>query len=76
MESSVHLGDRNPLQRVYDHRNDQFREDEEFSDYVEDLLSRPNLKAEMQNYGVQWLKSKIRIERYSKGRVRRRQSHR
>jgi hypothetical protein len=66
LEESVHRGVSNPLRQVYEHREKQLREDDEFSDYVENLLSKPFLKAEVQKHGVQWLKSRIRIEQYQK----------
>jgi hypothetical protein len=64
LEQSVQLGEKNPLNRIHEHRERQKQEDSEFSDYVEDLLSKPFLKAEVQKYGVQWLKSRIRIEQF------------
>ncbi|MFL5814163.1 MAG: hypothetical protein ACJ763_11350 [Bdellovibrionia bacterium] len=64
LEQSVQLGETDPLGRVRTHREKQKLEDNEFSDYVEDLLSKPFLKAEIQKYGVQWLKSRIRIEQF------------
>lgn len=66
LEQSVQLGMTDPLQRVRDHREKQRREDNEFSDYVEGLLSKPFLKTEIQKHGVQWLKSRIRIEQFQK----------
>jgi hypothetical protein len=55
-----------PLAKIYEHRSIQAREDDEFADYVEDLLSQPFVKPEIQEHGVQWLKSKIRIEEFQK----------
>jgi len=55
-----------PLQVVYEFRARLKREDEEFGDYVEDLLSKPYVRPEIQEHGVQWLKSKIRIEEYQR----------
>lgn len=66
LEQSVQLGVSDPLQKVREHRDKQYREDDEFSDYVEGLLSKPYLKTEIQKYGVQWLKSRIRIEQFQK----------
>jgi hypothetical protein len=64
LEQSVQRGEDNPLSRIHAHREKQSQEDNEFSDYVEDLLSKPFLKTEVQKYGVQWLKSRIRIEQF------------
>lgn len=66
LEQSVQLGEKDPLEQIRAHREKQRREDNDFSDYVEDLLSKPFLKAEIQKYGVQWLKSRIRIEQFQK----------
>ncbi len=66
LEQSVQHRESDPLQRVHDFREKQRREDNEFSDYVENLLSKPFLKTEIQKYGVQWLKSRIRIEQFQK----------
>jgi hypothetical protein len=57
-------GDVDPLKRVYEHRAQSTREEDEFGDYVEELLSQPFLRSEIREHGVQWLKSKIRIEQY------------
>jgi hypothetical protein len=54
------------LERVHELRSTQTREDDEFADYVEDLLSQPFVKPEIQEHGVQWLRSKIRIEEFQK----------
>jgi hypothetical protein len=66
LESELGSGEADPLQRVYEFRSNQMREDEEFADYVEDLLSQPFVKPEIQEHGVQWLKSRLRIERFQK----------
>ncbi|MGK5084331.1 hypothetical protein WDW37_13625 [Bdellovibrionota bacterium FG-1] len=66
LESEVGAGDADPLQKVYEYRTHQAQEDNEFGDYVEDLLSQPCVKPEIQQHGVQWLKSKIRIEQFQK----------
>ncbi len=55
-----------PLRIVYDQREKEAKEDSEFGDYVEELLSQPFVRPEIQEHGVQWLKSKIRIEQYQK----------
>jgi hypothetical protein len=58
--------DPEPLETVYSFRERQIHEDDEFGDYVEDLLSRPFLKDEVRDHGLQWLHSKIKIERFQK----------
>lgn len=66
LEASLQVGEKDPLSRVYDHRLKQTRDDNEFSDYVENLLAKPFLKEDVQNHGVQWLKSRIRVEKFQK----------
>lgn len=58
--------DPEPLETVYAFRERQIHEDDEFGDYVEELLSRPFLKEEVRDHGLQWLHSKIKIERFQK----------
>jgi hypothetical protein len=55
-----------PLQAVYSQRELQAKEEEEFGDYIEDLLSHPFVRPEVQEHAVAWFKSKIRIEKYQK----------
>jgi hypothetical protein len=63
-EASVLQGQDDPLKTIYDQRIERTVQDEKFSDYVEDLLSSPFVKFEIQEHGVQWMKSKLRIEKY------------
>lgn len=66
LESAITTGETDPLSKVYTHRESQAVEENEFADYVEELLSHPFLRREIQEHGVQWLKSKMRIEQYQK----------
>jgi hypothetical protein len=66
LERAVRAGNEAPLVTVYELRSRQSREDEEFGDYVEELLSQPFVRPEIQEHGVQWLKSKIRIEQFQR----------
>lgn len=66
LEALVTAGERSPLERILEMRQKQSREDDEFGDYVEELLSRPFLRPEVQEHAVQWLKSKLRIEQFQK----------
>ena len=63
-EAAVLAGETEPLTLVERVRAREIKEEEEFGNYVEDLLSKPFIRPEIQNHAVQWLKSKIRIERY------------
>ena len=60
---------REPLDLVYEHRERLAREDEAFGDYVERLLSQPVVRPEVQKHGVQWLRSKQKIETFQKSEV-------
>ena len=66
LQQAVELGHQDPLQHVYQQRERQTKEDEEFGNYIEELLSQPFIRPEVQDHGVQWLKSKMRIEQYQK----------
>ncbi len=66
LEAAVQEGEHDPLEKVFLYRSLQAKEDEEFGSYVEELLSQPFVRPEVQAHGVQWFKSKIRIEEHSK----------
>lgn len=66
LEVLLNSGERAPLERILEMREKQAKEDDEFGDYVEELLSRPFLRSEVQEHAVQWLKSKLRIEQFQK----------
>lgn len=66
LEAAMGSGKTDPLETVYSMRFRQAKEDEEFGNYVEELLSQPFIRPEIQEHGIQWLKSKIRIEQYQK----------
>ena len=65
VEAAVDRGE-NPVNAVHEHREKIKDEEEEFGNYVEELLSQPFLRPDVQEHGIQWLKSKIRIEQYHK----------
>ncbi len=65
-ESALYSGENKPLQYVYQVRKQTQKEDEEFGNYIEELLSRPFIKPDIQEHGVKWLKSKLRVEQYQK----------
>lgn len=66
IEIAIAQGDQDPLKRVKEHRLQKQAEDSEFGDYVEELLSHPFQKPEVRDHGIQWLKSKLRIEEFQK----------
>ncbi len=65
-EAAVQSGEKDPLQIVFAFRKQQEGEDEEFGEYVEEILSQPFIKPELQEYGVKWLKSKMKIEHFQR----------
>ncbi len=65
-ESAMQSGESDPLAVLHETRARQSKEDEEFGNYVEDLLSQPFVRPEIQEHGLQWLKSKIRIEQFQR----------
>jgi hypothetical protein len=65
-EQIIRSGARDPLQQIYAHREKSKQEDEEFGDYVENLLCQPFLRTEVREHGLQWLKSKMKIEQYQR----------
>jgi hypothetical protein len=69
LEASCKSGSEDPLEPVHEFRRRQHMEEGEFGDYVEDLLSQPFVATEIQEHGVQWLRSKIRIEQYQRTEV-------
>lgn len=66
LEEAVVQGKGDPLNQVYEYRKQQESEELEFGNYVEELLSKPFVRPEVQEHGLQWLKSKLRIEQYQK----------
>jgi DNA repair photolyase len=66
LEKVLHAGIENPMDFILSLREQELKEEEEFGNYVENLLSQPYIKSEIQNHALQWLKSKIRIEQFQK----------
>ena len=66
LENAFRESEEDPLSHVYGLRARIQQEDEEFGDYVETLLSQPFLRPEVREHGLQWLKSKLRIEEFRK----------
>lgn len=69
LESAFAQHAEDPMADLCLHRERVKREEEEFGDYVEELLSQPFLRKDVQEHGVQWLKSKLRIEEYQKAEL-------
>ncbi len=66
LEKQILEGGINPLQEVYDLRSKHDKEDEEFGDYIEEILCQPFVKEELREQGVRWFKSKIKIEEFQR----------
>lgn len=64
LEKALAVGTPDPLTTIYQDRERHTKEDQEFGDYVEELLSQPFVRPEIQEHGLQWLKSKIRLEQF------------
>lgn len=62
LEKAIMDGAGDPLRDVYERRASQRLEDEEFANYVEELLSQPFLDPKIQEHGVQWFRARHRIE--------------
>ncbi len=65
-EAAVEAGETSPLGMVYEFRDRKTKEEDEFGNYVEELLSQPFIKTDIQKHAVDWLKSKIRMEQFQK----------
>jgi len=65
-EKALKEGSLNPLQDVYEFRTRQSAQDDEIGNYVERILSNPFLSPHLQEQGVRWLKSKIKLENFEK----------
>jgi hypothetical protein len=57
------------LELIYDHRERTQREDEAFGDYVERLLSQPFVRTEVQEHGLRWFRSRIRMEEFRRNEM-------
>lgn len=69
IEKALLEGGVDPLQEVFDQRAREAEEDDELGNYIEELLSQPFLKPQIQEHAVRWLKSKIRIEKYQQSEL-------
>lgn len=53
-------------QRLEEFRRARAKEEDEFGDYVEEILEQPFASPEVKKHGLLWLKSKIRIEQFQR----------
>ena len=66
LSGALETGQVDPLTSLYDLRRQRSKEDEDFGNYVEELVCQPFLKPTLKEQGVRWLTSRIRIENYEK----------
>ena len=66
LELALLSEDPDPIERVRYLRTKHKIDEEEFADFVENLLSQPFVKPEVQEHAVQWFKSRAKIESYQK----------
>lgn len=66
LELALLSEDPDPVERVRYLRSKHRTEEEEFADFVENLLSQPFVKPDVQEHAVQWFKSRAKIESYQR----------
>lgn len=66
LEDAISKGTPDPLHVIYELRERQSREDEEFGDYVENLVASPFCRTDIRDHGLQWFRSKMRIEEFQR----------
>ena len=62
LEAAYVQGAPNPLESIAEHRVRVAKEEEDFGNYVEDLLSHQFLRPEIQEHGLQWLNRGLFLE--------------
>jgi len=66
LEESLRAGRGVVLEELLAFREGVERESEQFGDYVEALITRPFVPREVLEHGLQWLRSKIKIEEFKR----------
>ena len=66
LEKELEKGQADLVAALKGWRTTKHREEEEFGDYIEDLLSQPFVAPEVRKHGIQWMKSKIKIDRFKR----------
>lgn len=64
VEEALKEGHPDPVWAVRQRRKLQDKEDEEFADYIENLVSEPHCKLEIQEHAFLWFKSRLNLEDY------------
>jgi len=66
LDRCVKEGSSRALEEVYLQRDRVVEEEEQFGDFVEALITQPYVKPEILEHGVQWLRSKVKIEEFQR----------
>lgn len=66
LEQAIHKGVQEPLQILLHHRTNTLQKDENFGDFVENLLVKQRVSEDMKKHGVAWFESWHRIREYKK----------
>ncbi len=66
IELALKSGEDDPLHEIYKFRERQQKQEEDFGNYIEDLLSQPFVNPQLQKHGVQWLRSRIKIDQFQR----------
>lgn len=66
IEDAVRQGVTDPVELLEIYRSQQLREEEDFGDYVEDLLIQGGVSPDVRQHAVQWFRSKAKIDQFKK----------
>ncbi len=62
LENALRRGERDPLQEIIHRRTLLDQKESLQADYIEELLSRPFVRPSLQQQGVLWFKSKMKLD--------------
>ncbi len=66
LDTAYQSGSVDPLAVMHSFRERVIREDEEFGDYVEGILTQPFLKPEVRDHALAWFQSKLKIDAFQR----------
>ena len=69
LDTAIQAGSSDPLAVMHSYREKSQREDEEFGDYVEGILTQPFLKPEVRDHALAWFQSKLKIETFNRQEI-------
>ncbi|MEK6705357.1 MAG: hypothetical protein AABZ06_06170 [Bdellovibrionota bacterium] len=58
-----------PMSMLQRHRDMKTVQENEFGDYVEEIVSHPYAKKDIKDYGLRWLKSRMKIEEFQRSEL-------